>query len=128
MVYKYQIETIEYLRNVVGKLENLTEDKMSLKIGYARGEFLNSSGTSYYLHSGDLYLQINYDDCFKIVDDFRTEYFNNVREDSAKYIRFDSDIFLKLNEWIDKIYSDKKEREEFYERLNQELKALNKSL
>jgi hypothetical protein len=123
MVYKYQEETIEYLKELSGNLEKLTDDKMTLKIGYARGEFLNSLGTRYYLHSGDLYLRINYGRSFAIIND-KAETFDNAFDEL--YIRFDEDIFLKLNDWIDKIYKNKREREAFHARLNEELKSLNK--
>ena len=126
MVYKYQLETIKYLKELSEKLERITEAKMTLKIGYIRGEFLNPWGTGYYNDDGNLYLHINYDDCFSAITEIERVYFSE--PDPDMYIKFDSDIFLKLNEWIDKIYSNKREREAFHDKLNKELKALNLSL
>ena len=37
-------------------------------------------------------------------------------------------LFLKLNKWIEKIYENKRESEEFYRKLNLELCALIKAL
>lgn len=125
MVYKYQLETVEYLKELSEKLEKITEAKMTLKIGYVRGEFLAPWGT-YYNGNGDLYLHINCKDYFSTITEIKREYFSE--PDSDMYIKFDSNIFLKLNEWIEKIYSDKRKRENFYDKLNRELKALNLSL
>lgn len=130
MVYKYQLETLEQLENVRENLEPLTEDRMSLKIGQIRDEWLNSSGTSYYEETRDLYLCLNHESgytvtTFKSVGEVRSSY--GIDEKNAT-IWFNEDLFLKINEWIDTIYKNKREREQFHERLNAELKALNKTL
>lgn len=124
-MYKYQEETLAYLEESKERLEKLTNSKMSLRIGIIRGEYLNASGTRYYEEARDLYFCINDSNgVFKTVGDIGCSY----GIDDDDFVRLDSNIFIKLNEFIDKIYKDKKEREEFHERLNRELEALNKSL
>lgn len=123
-MYKYQEETLEYLTETRTRLEKLTDSKMTLKIGLVRDEYLNSSGTRYFEETRDLYFCLNHGETFMSVGDFGTDY--GVSRDAV--VRLDSRIFLKLNKFIDKIYKNKKEREEFHDRLNFELKSLNKSL
>lgn len=129
MVYKYQQETLEHLEETRERLELLTEERMRLKIGIVRDDYLNCKGTGYYEETRDLYFCINHQDgyvdtTFKSVGEFDSSY--GISDEA--YVKFEEDLFFKLNEFIDKIYKNKKEREEFHERLNQELKALNKSL
>ena len=97
------------------------------KVNY--GAFRNSERNL----SGKLYLLINYPTSFKVFR--KSDLLEELNEDITfsdidffSWIRFDDDIFLKINNVIDKILDDNKEREEFHEKLNQELKALNKSL
>ena len=124
-MYKYQEETLAYLEESKKRLEKLTNSKMSLKIGIIRGEYLNASGTKYYEETRDLYFCINNSDgVFMTVGDMGSSF--EINDDD--FVKLDSNIFIKLNEFIDKIYKNKKEREEFHEKLNRELEALNKSL
>ena len=124
-MYKYQEETLTYLEESKERLEKLTNSKMSLKIGIIRGEYLNASGTRYYEETRDLYFCINNSDgVFMPVGDMGNSF--EINDDD--FVKLDSNIFIKLNEFIDKIYKNKKEREEFHEKLNRELEALNKSL
>ena len=124
-MYKYEEETLTHLEESKERLERSTDSKMSLKIGIIRGEYLNASGTKYYEETRDLYFCINNSDgVFLTVGDMGSSF----GIDDDDFVRLDSDIFIKLNEFIDKIYQNKKEREEFHERLNRELEALNKSL
>ena len=124
-MYKYQEETLVHLEESKEKLEKLTDSKMSIKIGIIRGEYLNTSGTRQYEERRDLYVCRNDSNgVLQTVGDIGCSY----GIDDDDFVRLDSDIFIKLNEFIDKIYKNKKEREEFHERLNRELEALNKSL
>lgn len=123
-MYKYQEETLEYLTETRTRLEKLTDSKMTLKIGLVRDEYLNSRGTEYYEDTRDLYLCLNYGETFMTVGDYHTDY--GVSRDAV--VRLNNNLFLKLNNFIDKIYKNKKEREEFHDRLNLELQSLNKSL
>ena len=129
MVYKYQKETIEYLKETVERLETLTEKRMSLKIGYMRDEFWN--GSNWYELRGDLYLRINSDTKFSLEEreDDYLEFFKEIGNiDDCSYVEFDENILLNINEFIEKIYEEKKEREEFHRRLNSKLKCLNECL
>lgn len=124
-MYKYQEETLAYLEETKERLEKLTESKISLKIGTIRGEYLNKTGTKYIEETRDLYFCINdINGTFQTVGIIGRSY--EINDDD--FIKLDSNLFIKLNKFIDKIYKNKKEREEFYERLNRELEALNKSL
>ena len=128
MVYEYQKETIQYLTEFVEKMEEKTESKMSLKIGSARAE--TYVGNGYETIHGDLYLTIHNGNTFRLIDDNGfAKYIDDFDVfDDDDYIRFDSNLFLKLNELVDTIYKNNHERKKFYEKLNMELKELNKSL
>ena len=124
-MYKYQEETLEYLEETKQRLEKLTDSKMNLKIGIIRGEYLNKTGTKYIEETRDLYFCINdINGTFQTVGIIGNSY--EINDDD--FVKLDNNIFIKLNEFIDKIYKNKKEREEFHEKLNRELEALNKSL
>lgn len=130
MVYKYQKETFNYLSEVVERLEKITDSKMSLKIGYIRENYHLGNG-EFTKAKGDLYLTIHNGNNFKMVGTFEngfdvTDDFDII--DSEAYVRLDKNLFIKLNEWIDKIYSNKRDLEQFHDRLNKELCALNKAL
>ena len=130
MVFKYQIETLKYLDELGERLENLTEKRMSLKIGYMRDDFYSNYHQEYQTRSGDLYLRLNFNNRFLIKKDGEYASFSKTLEVDymGGYIKLDEDIFLNLNKWIDEIYDDKRKREEFHRKLNKELEALNKSL
>lgn len=126
-MYKYQEETFEFLEELRIRLEKLTEDPMSLKIGHVKDEYLNLSGTGYYTENRNLYFCINNGDAyttFKSVGDIDSEY--GISDDA--HVVLLTNVFLILNEFIEKIYSNKREREQFYTRLNKELEAINKAL
>lgn len=130
-MYKYQKKTIEYLKETRERLEQLTKDKMKLKIGEIEGEFLNTNGTKYYKDKRILYFCINHKDgyqdtTFKSIGE--NNYKSNYGINENDYLNLDKNLFIKLNKFIDKIYKNKHEREIFHERLNNELQALNKSL
>jgi len=127
-MYKYQKETLQYLDEVCERLEQLTDNRMSLKIGTIRDEFYSQYAGRYIEKSGDLLIRLNFDERFALEkDDEYCSVFETFDICDGR-IRLDKDIFLKLNEWIEKIYKEKHELEEFHERLNLELKALNKVL
>ena len=130
-MYKYQKETIEYLKETRKRLEQLTQEKMKLKIGEIEGEFLNKNGTRYYRDKRKLYFCINHkngyqDTTFKSIreDNYTSDYGINEND----YLKLDKNLFIKLNKFIDKIYKNKHKREIFHEKLNNELQTLNKSL
>lgn len=130
-MYKNQMETIEHLIEIVEKLENVTDSRMRLKIGVWRGEYYFGNG-NYSMMTGELYLCLNYGNIFSvdgydIKNGFPLENEFDVIDDDD-YIKFNEDIFLNLNEWISKIYENKREVEEFHRKLNLELCALIKAL
>ena len=131
MVYKYQKETLEYLEETREKLEELTDARMTLKIGTIRDSFITMSGTKYYEETRDLFFCINPEESY-IDKTFMSVGETSINKDygvsDEAFVRLDSNLFLKLNDFIDKIYKNKHEREAFHEQLNKELEALNKSL
>ena len=124
-MYKYQKETIELIKDTAERLEGITESRMSLKIGYMRDEFWN--GNEWIEKSGDLYLEINKEDRFHLVDTgLVVGEMTTIDKDA--YIRIDNDVFLKLNEFITKIYNEKRKTQAFHNELNKQLNALNKTI
>lgn len=136
-LYKYQIETLKELNYIVNKLQTKTKENYLIKIGEYNHHFHN--GNCWQTDIGDLYLNIN-----EFTWKYRTFSRNFILDfdliggyDSANIddlfrwdikIKLDKDIFLKINKTIDKIIKDNKKREEFHEKLNMELQALNKPL
>lgn len=132
MVYKYQKETFAHLEETRKRLEKLTDARKSLKIGIIRDEFLNNNGTAYYEDTRDLYFCLNHENgivvtTFKTISDDGYASSYGINMDTA-FVRLDTNLFLKLNDFIDNIYKHKQEREEFHEKLNKELIAINNSL
>jgi hypothetical protein len=135
MVYKYQEKTIEEIEKAAKNIEKITDDRFNIKIGTFRGYIDHGDGwiRRWKFHKGDLYVRINFSDRFKIkekddfgLDELGNVYINDEWNDKAK-IDINENVFLKFNEVIDKVYKDNKERKAFYEKLNKELEALNKS-
>lgn len=131
MVYKYQLETFDYLIELVEKLEKVTDSRMRLRIGVWRGEFYHGNG-EYNIMSGILYLHLNDGNIFSVDGIIEKNGVPLINEfdviDDDDYVKFNEDLFLKLNEWISKIYENKRESEEFHRKLNMELCALIKAL
>lgn len=124
-MYKHQKETIKLVNDTAERLENVTEARMSLKIGYMRDEFWN--GNEWIEKSGDLYLELNKENRFDLVDTgFIVGQMTEIDDDA--YIRIDNDVFLKLNEFITKVYNEKRKNQAFHEELNKQLNALNKTI
>ncbi len=135
MVYKYQEKTIEEIEKAAKNIEKITDDRFNIKIGTFRGYIDHGDGwiRRWKFHKGDLYVRINFSDRFKIkekddfgLDELGNVYINDEWNDKAK-IDINENVFVKFNEVIDKVYKDNKERKAFYEKLNKELEALNKS-
>lgn len=125
-MYKYQKETINKILETFELLEGKTEARKSLKIGFIRDEFW--TGNEWVEHSGHLRVKLNSKHRFVLFDS-NTDFYKALDEvDDDAYVRIDSNVFLKLNDFIDEVYKEKREREGFHERLNKELEALNKAL
>ena len=129
-MYKYVRENLEYIEDVVDSLNNITEERIEVKIGYIRGyETLNIQGTAYIHKSGDLYLRLNRSSAFymKANDGYCNETMSVPSMDDA-YVKLDENVFDKITKLIEKVYKDNRERKAFHEELNKQLKALTKTL
>lgn len=129
-MYKYVRENLEYIENVVDSLNNITEERIEVKIGYIRGyETLNIQGTAYIRKNGDLYLRLNRSPAFymKANDGYYNEAISIPGMGDA-YVKLDENVFDKITKLIEKVYKDNRERKAFHEELNKQLKALTKTL
>ena len=129
-MYKYVRENLEYIENVVDNLNNITEERIEVKIGYIRGyETLNTQGTAYIHKNGDLYLRLNRSATFymKANDGYYDEPMSVSSMHNA-YVKLDENVFDKITKLIEKVYKDNRERKAFHEELNKQLKALTKTL
>lgn len=124
-MYKYQLETLKELEKTFEILESKTEDKMSFRIGFFRDDVISLDGTRYIERTGQLFIRLNYDNRYQFVHDYETT-FQSVPDDA--YLSIRQNIFLELNEFIEKIFNSEKEKRDFCFRLKQELEALNKAL
>ena len=126
MAYKYQLETIEELKKAINKIEDLTEEHHRIEIATVIDNnsfeqnnetiFAEINGLSYFTKQSDL----DYMMCKDIYRKCEPQYYSR--------IHFKKNIFLELNNLIDKIIKDNKKRENFHKILNYELKALNETL
>lgn len=123
MVYKYQQIVIEEISDAIDTIEEMTEEHYRMQIGYRHTNefdqenipiFLEINGESQFTQQTNLDSQFDYYSRCPILNYNRIELFN--------------DIFLDLNKLIDKIITDNKKREKFYNTLNNQLQALNESL
>lgn len=128
MVYKYQKDTLQHLQKIKKQLEKLTQSQMKLKIGTVYDEWINSRGTGYYDETRDLYLCLNHNNGFVDSTFLAEGEFDSQYGEPDGYIEFEEDLFLKINNFIDKVFQLKKEREEFHSNLNKNLKEINKRL
>lgn len=125
-MYKYQLETLEELEKTFKILESKTEDRMSFRIGFFRNDVLSLDGTKYIERTGELFICLNQEDRYKFIHDYDGTTYSSIPDDA--YLSIRKNIFLELNEFIEKIFTSEKEKREFCLRLKQELEALNKAL
>lgn len=121
-MYKYQEETIKQLKNAIDNIEEKTEEYYRVKIGTV------IDNDTFEAHHLTIFAEINGQSYFTEVDANYNDIHRSCHLESYNRIHFDKDIFLKLNQLIDQIFKENKERKEFHERLNLELKGLNKIL
>lgn len=129
-LYKYQIETLQELDKIPEKLETRTNEKYLILISDdVKYTYFNMN--NYITVSSKLYLAVNAEDNFIIIDDLcgDKELFNltQILNNDIK-IKFNKNVFLNINKTIDRIIKDNAAREAFHEKLNYELQALNKNL
>lgn len=122
-MYKYQEEIIEQLEDAIEKLETMTEEHYRLHIGFRHTNNFDEENIP-------IYVEINGSSIFTQQTNQDQYYDFYSRCDIYNYNRIElfQDIFLNINNLIDKIIKDNKKREKFYNKLNIELQALNKSL
>lgn len=123
MVYKYQEETIDEIDKACYSIEQMTEEKYRVHIGWRHTNEIDEENIP-------IYLEINTPNRFVQQTNLDNSYGWYSRCELGNYnrVELNGDIFIELNKLIDKVISDNKKRERFYEKLNGELKALNKSL
>ena len=121
-MYQYQEEVIDNINDAIDTIEQMTEEHYRVHIGY-RNDELNEQNIP-------IFVEINGDFRFtqQTQNDEYYEHYSKCELYNHNRIKLFKDIFLRLNKLIDKIIKDNKQRKQFYEQLNAELKALNKSL
>ncbi|MBR3208694.1 MAG: hypothetical protein IKF82_00340 [Bacilli bacterium] len=130
MVYKYQKETIDEIKKIVDKLETMTNEHYRVKIGTTIeniSEFYNGIENEIV----PIFMEVNGEYYFTKQNEkerFFGEIYSKCEIEYLDILHLKKDIFLQMNKLLDTIITDNKEREQFHENLNYELKALNKAL
>lgn len=122
-MYKYQEEVIDNIDDAIDKMEQMTEEHYRVHIGYRETNDFDQENIPIFVEiNGDFRFtqQTNMDESYDHYS--KCELYNHNR------IKLFEDVFLELNKLLDKIIKDNKQRKQFYEQLNVELKAFNKSL
>ena len=121
-MYKYQEEVIDNIDSAIDTMEQMTEAHYRVHIGY-RNDNLNEQNIP-------IFVEVNGN--FRFTQQTRNDEYYEQYSKCELYnhnrIELFEDIFLELNKLIDKIIKDNEQRKQFYEQLNAELNALNKSL
>ena len=124
MVYKYQEKTIKELIEIINKLEEKTDEHYRREIG------ITYEDNGFEIEIVPIFLEVN--GTYYFTKQNSKEYFHEVyRKCDIEYldrVKFKKDLFLQLNNLLDDIIKDNKERKEFHDILNRELEILNKSL
>ena len=121
-MYKYQEEVIDNIDSAIDTMEQMTEAHYRVHIGY-RNDKLNEQNIP-------IFVEINGNFRFtqQTQKDEYYEHYSKCELYNHNRIELFEDIFLEFNKLIDKIIKDNEQRKQFYEQLNAELNALNKSL
>ena len=122
-MYKYQEEVVENIDDAVYKIEQMTEEHYRVHIGFRETNDWDEPNIPIFVEvNGNFRFtqRTNMDECYDHYS--KCELYNHNR------IKLLEDVFLELNKLLDKVIQDNKKREQFYEQLNIELKAFNKSL
>ena len=126
-MYQYQEQTIEEIEKAVTKVEQKTEEHYRLHIATIYDIDSLEPDNEY------IYVEINGESRFTIQSDIDYNmsdgtYYRGCQPKNYNRVHFEKDIFLEINNLFDKVINDEKECKKFHERLNLELKALNKIL
>lgn len=87
------IEFIQFLTEVIQKIEETTSDKISFKIGKYIGQYPLDCANEWCTITGDIYIRANYDTLFEVID----ENLNIV--DNFDII--DNEAIIKIDEKLD---------------------------
>lgn len=122
-MYKYQEKVIDSIDDAVYKIEQMTEEHITLHIGWRHTTDFEKENIPIFveINGNSRFTQETYvDECY----DMRS------RCEIGNYNRIElfEDIFLDLNKIIDKVLKENAKRKEFYEKLGANLEALNKTL
>ena len=122
-MYKYQEEIIEGIDDAICKIEQMTEEHYRIHIGYRHTNNFEEENIPIFVEvNGEFRFtqRTNMDEVYNYYS--KCEIYNYNR------IEIDDEVFLDLNKLIDRVLTDNKKREEYYENLARNLKAVNKSL
>lgn len=123
-MYNYQEEVVNLIEKSVEKIERMTEENYSVKIGsYTSTRFVEEEVVPIFVEINGKYRFSEETDNDRILGIHSKCYI--LEENNVK---IDDDVFLKLNDLIDKVIEDNTEREAYYERLNHRLQAMVESL
>lgn len=123
-MYKYQEEVIDNIDDAIDIMEQMTEEHYRIQIGFRHTNRIDEENIP-------IFVEVNGDSRFtqqKLLDACYDNYFSRCDLYNYNRIELFKDVFLDLNKLLDKIIKDNKQRRQFYEQLNVELKAFNKSL
>lgn len=125
-MFKYQAEIMKEIADALKKMEEMTEEKYAIKIGYELNDKTDVLGRL------GIYGFVNHekyfgDDDYGLRDGYNYYYGENYETWFDRFY-INEDVFIKLNNLIDKIITDNKKRDEFHENLLNELKSFNKAL
>ena len=121
-MYQYQEKVIDNIDDAIDTMEQMTEEHYRVHIGYRNDELGEQNIPIFVEINGNFRFtqQTQKDEYYEHYS--KCELYNHNR------IELFEDIFLEFNKLIDKIIKDNEQRKQFYEQLNAELNALNKSL
>ena len=130
-MYEYQKSTIKEIFKAIKKIEEKTLETYTVEIGVAEDEQWN--GNEYITYKGTLLARTNKNCTFAIkeedsfVDDF-VKTIDNSDIDVIDKVTINDDVFITLNHLLDDVLKDNQKREEFHNKLDIKLQALNESL
>ena len=122
-MYKYQEEVVSEIDKASSTIEEMTEEHYRIHIGWRHTNVL-------YQENIPLFLEINGDSRFtqQTRMDESFDSYSYCELENYNRVELHDDVFLELNKLIDRVISDNKKREAFYDKLNRQLQALNMSL
>lgn len=122
-MYKYQEEVVSEIDKASSTIEEMTEEHYRIHIGWRHTNVFDQENIP-------LFLEINGDSRFtqQTRMDESFDSYSYCELENYNRVELHDDVFLELNKLIDRVISDNKKREAFYDKLNRQLQALNMSL